>query len=130
MLPRLEADYAQLWADWWENSGGSVKEEAENRKVYLEVLEDLAADRFKIPGVEGPKLALAIKDYAAAEFRKKKIQRSYENIYHDAFVGFLYRVAVQQLANGDLAGWEDHREAGTLIERQVDRIFMARHEKQ
>jgi len=129
-LPRLDADYAKLWADHIERTGGSVADEAAKRTLFLEAIKRLRLGELGAAKEEGRRIADQLESWVAKAFYERNIQvpRPDDNIYHRGLQAFLYRSAIEKLRSGEILS-KNHVEVADRIEDWVRREFMTRATK-
>ena len=124
-LPHVEPDYATIWADCFEASGGNPQHEAIKLELYVEAVELLRKGEI-CPQANGTAIADALDDWVMARFLnrvpKALPKSSDENFYHKALMGFLYREAVDRLRMGHIQ-MLGNRETADAIDRWVRKEF-------
>ncbi len=110
--------------------GMSVKEWAIKTGLYRTAVKLLGAGRLILSdgtvAANGPKASQAIEDYVTNRFLNEIQLTNLEvfgNIYHEAYLGYLYWLAVQKLSRGEFSVL-GYKEAAEAVERYVKQEFM------
>lgn len=111
-------------------NGMSVREWAIKSGLYKIAVQKLGAGQLVLSGgntpANGKKAAQAIDDYVTDRFIDQIRLSNMEpvgNLYHEAFLGYLYWEAVQKLGRGEFSVL-GHKEAAEAVERYVKNEFM------
>ncbi len=120
-------DYARSWYD--SQDGPGMRERLTEYNAYLQVLDDLEANQFQIPGYSGPEIAKTIRVHVRDDFRRHTMRAvDSGNDYHKAFFAHCCRRWLQQLREGTFRDEETgkHRDGAALadaIEARVNEIY-------